>query len=91
MSKSRPSNSSYSSSNSHFLLLPAPQAYELIQGQLVKGSTEQSKSLRPPSTAVLVHGILGNKRNLLSFANRLVQAYPAYQVRSNHYFRLYLQ
>lgn len=53
-------------------------AYELLQGPLVKFSHD-SKSKTPP-TAVLVHGILGNKRNMQSFAQMLIQGFPSWQV-----------
>ena len=32
-----------------------------------------SASARPPPTCVLVHGILGSRRNMATFAQRLVQ------------------
>ena len=32
-----------------------------------------------PPTAVLIHGILGSRRNLLSFAKRLSRAFPSWQ------------
>lgn len=35
---------------------------------------------RGAPTAVLVHGILGNRRNLASFAHTLVEAFPSWQV-----------
>jgi pimeloyl-ACP methyl ester carboxylesterase len=35
---------------------------------------------RAPPTAVLVHGILGSRRNLAGFAARLVEGFPAWQV-----------
>ena len=31
---------------------------------------------RPPPTCVLLHGILGSRRNLTSFAHRVVEARP---------------
>lgn len=48
------------------------QGYEMIQGALVRWS-EMSPAVRPPPTAVLVHGILGSRKNMQSFARRLVQ------------------
>lgn len=51
---------------------PGAQGYEMIQGALVRWS-EMSPSVRPPPTAVLVHGILGSRKNMQSFARRLVQ------------------
>ena len=32
-----------------------------------------------PPTVVMLHGIMGSKRNLISFAKRLAQAFPAWQ------------
>jgi len=52
-------------------------AYELIQGPLVRWSTKDVRA--PPPTAVLIHGILGSRRNLASFANKLAEAFPAWQ------------
>lgn len=46
------------------------QAYELLQGNLVRFSPDAQTKDVP--TAVLVHGILGSKRNLNSFARMLV-------------------
>ena len=45
-------------------------AYELVQGALVRWSHPTQKS---PPTAVLVHGILGSRRNMASFAKMLVE------------------
>jgi hypothetical protein len=61
------------------LLMPAvwscclllSQAYELLQGNLVRFSPDAPTKDVP--TAVLVHGILGSKRNLNSFARMLVE------------------
>ena len=36
---------------------------------------------KAPPTAVLVHGILGRRQNMLSFARRLVEGFPQWQVR----------
>lgn len=52
-------------------------AYELVQGALVRWSHPSQKS---PPTAVLVHGILGSRRNMASFAKMLVEQYPSWQV-----------
>jgi predicted alpha/beta-fold hydrolase len=49
----------------------AGQAYELLQGNLVRFSTDATTKDVP--TAVLVHGILGSKRNLNSFARMIVE------------------
>lgn len=49
----------------------ALQAFELLQGNLVRfSSNSQSKDV---PTAVLVHGILGSRRNLHSFARMIVE------------------
>ena len=56
----------------------APLRYEIVQGALVRWSAEQPEGPHPP-TAVLIHGILGSRRNLLSFAKRLAQAFPSWQ------------
>lgn len=50
--------------------LAVVQAYELLQGNLVRFSPDAQTKDVP--TAVLVHGILGSKRNLNSFARMLV-------------------
>jgi len=47
------------------------QAFELLQGNLVRFSSD-AKSKNVP-TAVLVHGILGSRRNLQSFARMIVE------------------
>jgi len=44
----------------------------MVQGALVHWS-EVISSPRPPPTAVLVHGILGSRKNMYSIARRLVQ------------------
>jgi len=56
----------------------APLAYELVQGNIVRFLPEGQQRGAP--TAVLVHGILGNRRNLASFAHTLVEAFPSWQV-----------
>lgn len=56
-----------------------PQAYELVCGPLVRYCEPPADGRQPP-TAVLVHGILGQRRNMLSFAKRLVQEFPSWQV-----------
>ncbi len=48
------------------------QVYELIQGALVRW-TELASAARPPPTAVLIHGILGSRKNMQSFARRITQ------------------
>ena len=47
------------------------QAYELLQGPLVRWS-KPGADVSPP-TAVLVHGILGSRRNMQSFARMLLE------------------
>lgn len=54
-------------------------AYELVQGALVKWSEARKKATREPPTAVLLHGILGSRRNWASFAKRLAQEFPTWQ------------
>lgn len=56
-------------------------AYEMIQGSLVRFSSHNGmENGRHPPTAVLIHGILGSRRNMQSFAKRLVEGYPSWQV-----------
>ena len=55
-----------------------PLRYEMVQGPLVKWTVEAPEGPHPP-TAVLIHGILGSRRNLLSFAKRLSQTFPSWQ------------
>jgi hypothetical protein len=52
----------------------APQSCELLQGNLVRFSTAPQNSV---PTAVLVHGILGSRRNLHSFARMILQVSAA--------------
>ena len=47
------------------------QAYELLQGPLVRWS-KPGVGVTPP-TAVLVHGILGSRRNMQSFARMILE------------------
>ncbi|KAK9843697.1 hypothetical protein WJX81_002902 [Elliptochloris bilobata] len=74
--------------NTERLLDPVPSdyvsvasgvAYEMVQGALVRWS-EVGPYCRPPPTCVLLHGILGSRRNLTSFAHRLVEGFPSWQV-----------
>jgi pimeloyl-ACP methyl ester carboxylesterase len=58
---------------------PALQAYELVKGNLVRFTDTASASRQPP-TAVLIHGILGSRRNMQAFARRLVEGFPAWQI-----------
>lgn len=57
---------------------PQPLAYEIIQGALVRGCILDSCN-PPPPTVVLVHGILGSRRNLQGFARRLLDGFPSWQ------------
>lgn len=54
-------------------------AYELVQGAKVKWSYILEGSLPEPPTAVLLHGILGSRKNWGSFARRLAQEFPKWQ------------
>ncbi|KAG2489158.1 hypothetical protein HYH03_012384 [Edaphochlamys debaryana] len=54
-------------------------AFEIVQGSDVQWSGVQDSAAAPP-TAVLVHGILGHKTNLSSFAELLVRRNPDWQV-----------
>lgn len=54
-------------------------AYELVQGALVRWSEVMDRSIREPPTAVLLHGILGSRRNWSTFAKRLAQEFPSWQ------------
>ena len=56
----------------------APLAHELVQGALVRWSVEKPDGPHPP-TCVLVHGILGSRRNLQSLAKRLAEKFPSWQ------------
>jgi hypothetical protein len=57
----------------------------MVQGPLVRYSAGAHPSRVP--TAVLVHGILGRRQNMRSFAQRIVEGFPHWQVRvSRVYF-----
>ncbi|KAG2426723.1 hypothetical protein HYH02_014763 [Chlamydomonas schloesseri] len=58
--------------------VPTPLAYELLQGPLARWS--HTDAAHAPPTAVLVHGILGNRKNMSSFAKMLVEGFPSWQV-----------
>jgi pimeloyl-ACP methyl ester carboxylesterase len=53
-------------------------AHDLLSGANVERLPASTEA--PPPTCVLLHGILGSGRNLLSFANRLVADFPDWQV-----------
>ncbi|XP_078434312.1 alpha/beta-Hydrolases superfamily protein isoform X2 [Wolffia australiana] len=54
-------------------------AYDLVQGALVRWSSLKGKSAPDPPTAVLLHGILGCRKNWGSFSRRLAQEFPMWQ------------
>ncbi|KAG9458903.1 hypothetical protein H6P81_003411 [Aristolochia fimbriata] len=54
-------------------------AYDLVQGALVRWNSPLEKSTADPPTAVLLHGILGCRKNWGSFARRLAQEFPMWQ------------
>ena len=56
-----------------------PIGYDLLQGEQVRWRPDDPASGQKPPTAVLVHGILGSRRNLFSFGKRLVQEFPTWQ------------
>ncbi|KAK4758462.1 hypothetical protein SAY87_019763 [Trapa incisa] len=58
---------------------PGVLAYELVQGSLVRWSSTMDKSAPETPTAVLLHGILGCRKNWGSFARRLAKEFPAWQ------------
>lgn len=53
--------------------------YELVQGALARWS-EVQKGQRAPPTVVMIHGILGSRKNMQAFAHRLVEGLPSWQV-----------
>ncbi|GLT93871.1 hypothetical protein SLE2022_116410 [Rubroshorea leprosula] len=54
-------------------------AYELVQEALVKWGSMIDKSVPDTSTAVLLHGILGSRKNWGTFARRLAREFPTWQ------------
>ncbi|XP_017248207.1 uncharacterized protein LOC108219331 [Daucus carota subsp. sativus] len=53
-------------------------AYNLVQGAFVRWSYIDRSAIEPP-TAVLLHGILGSRKNWGTFARRLAQEFPHWQ------------
>ncbi|KAJ4826501.1 hypothetical protein Tsubulata_024817 [Turnera subulata] len=54
-------------------------AYDLVQGAHVNWNSSMNKSIPEPPTAVLLHGILGSRKNWGTFARRLAQEFPMWQ------------
>ncbi|KAI5655931.1 hypothetical protein M9H77_24724 [Catharanthus roseus] len=54
-------------------------AYDLVQGADVRWSYIAHKSVPEPPTAVLLHGILGSRKNWGTFARRLAHEFPKWQ------------
>ncbi|KAL8059994.1 hypothetical protein ABFX02_03G124100 [Erythranthe guttata] len=54
-------------------------AYDLVQGADVRWSYILDKTMPQPPTAVLLHGILGSRKNWGTFAKRLAQEFPKWQ------------
>ncbi|KZV37331.1 alpha/beta hydrolase domain-containing protein 11 [Dorcoceras hygrometricum] len=54
-------------------------AYDLVQGADVRWSYILDKSAPEPPTAVLLHGILGCRKNWGTFARRLAKEFPKWQ------------
>uniref|UniRef100_A0A7N1A574 AB hydrolase-1 domain-containing protein n=1 Tax=Kalanchoe fedtschenkoi TaxID=63787 RepID=A0A7N1A574_KALFE len=62
--------------------LPTPAdvlGYELVQGPLVEQNSVTRKSFQDAPTAVLLHGILGSRKNWGTFAKRLAKEFPTWQ------------
>ncbi|KAK2077984.1 hypothetical protein QBZ16_003852 [Prototheca wickerhamii] len=59
---------------------PDPQlAHELLHGAAARFASAHGARARPP-TAVLLHGILGSRRNLRPLAERLLAEHPGWRV-----------
>ncbi|CAI9117123.1 OLC1v1018460C1 [Oldenlandia corymbosa var. corymbosa] len=54
-------------------------AYDLVQGANVTWSYIMNRSVPEPPTAVLLHGILGSRKNWGTFARRLAKEFPKWQ------------
>ncbi|KAL0456300.1 UNVERIFIED_CONTAM: protein ABHD11 [Sesamum latifolium] len=54
-------------------------AYDLVQGADVRWSYILDKTAPQPPTAVLLHGILGSRKNWGTFARRLAKEFPKWQ------------
>ncbi|KAJ6816446.1 protein ABHD11 [Iris pallida] len=54
-------------------------AYDLVQGSLVRQKSVTGESPPDTPTAVLLHGILGSRKNWGSFAKRLAREFPLWQ------------
>ncbi|GLI65404.1 hypothetical protein VaNZ11_008961 [Volvox africanus] len=54
-------------------------AYEIFQGPLARWTHPNNQQQAPP-TAVMLHGILGNRKNMASFAKMIVEGFPSWQV-----------
>lgn len=54
-------------------------AYEMVRGPLAEWSDTAGGRHTHPYTGVLLHGVLGSRRNLITFARRLAEAHPAWQ------------
>ncbi|KAL1542775.1 putative esterase/lipase [Salvia divinorum] len=54
-------------------------AYDLVQGAEVRWSYIMDRTAPEPPTAVLLHGILGSRKNWGTFARRLAKEFPKWQ------------
>lgn len=54
----------------------APLGYDMLRSSAVHDAPAGEQA---PPTCVLVHGILGSRRNLLSFGRRLADTFPSWQ------------